>query len=173
MDMLRKQTSVKAEALFREAEQCEEKGDFGTAFNRLMAAAKLGDPASYLNLGNYYASGTGTAKDLKKAAYWYKKAYQNGFSSGALNLAIDRRNEGNLRSAIVWFKKAIEMNSGDACIELAKIYGARKGGQRAAAQLLRRALQMTKDEISDDARKKAEPLLETAQTRFRVNDDLG
>jgi len=161
MDILKNPTPKKAEVLFREAEQCEEKGDFGTAFNRLVAAAKLGDPLSYLNLGNYHASGTGTAKDLKKAAYWYKKAYQSGLSSGALNLAIDRRNEGNLRSAIVWFKKAIEMNSGDACIELAEIYGARKGGQRAAAQLLRRALQLTKDGISDDARKKAQSLLKT------------
>lgn len=148
-----------AEDLFREAEQHEEKGDFRGAFNCLLAAAELGHHMSQLNLGNFYASGTGVRRDLAKAAHWYKKAYKNGNNDGALNLAIDRRNEGNLRSAVVWFKKAIAMNSGEACIELAKMYGARKGGQRAAANLLRRALRMSRDNISELAREKAKSLL--------------
>lgn len=147
------------EDLFLEAEQHEEKGDFRAAFKRLLAAAQLGHGMSQLNLGNFYASGTGVRKDLEKAAHWYKKAYKNGDNDGALNLAIDRRNQGNLRSAVAWFKKAIAMNSGDACIELAKIYGARRGGQKAATDLLKRALRMSRDNISDDAKEKAESLL--------------
>ena len=148
-----------AEDLFREAEQHEEKGDFRGAFKRLLAAAQLGHHMSQLNLGNFYASGTGVRRDLARAAHWYKKAYKNGNNDGALNLAIDRRNEGNLRSAVVWFKKAIAMNSGEACIELARIYGARKSGQRAAANLLRRALRTSRDNIGELAREKAESLL--------------
>jgi TPR repeat protein len=160
-----------AEGLFREAEQHEEKGDFRGAFKCLLAAAQLGHHMSQLNLGNFYASGTGVRRDLAKAAHWYKKAYKNGNNDGALNLAIDRRNEGNLRSAVVWFKKAIAMNSGDACIELARIYGARTGGQKAAIELLRRALRMSRDNISETAKEEAEYLLEAmskkqdAQTR--------
>jgi uncharacterized protein len=149
------------EDLFREAEQHEEKGDFRGAFKRLLAAAQLGHHMSQLNLGNFYASGTGVRKDLGKAAHWYKKAYKNGNNDGALNLAIDRRNQGNSRSAVFWFRKAIAMNSGEACIELAKIYSARKGGQKAAANLLKKALRMSRDNISDDARDEAESLLET------------
>jgi len=150
-----------ADGLFLEAEKYEERCDYKSAFNCLLAAAQLGHHMSQINLGNFYASGTGVKKNLEKAAFWYKKAYKNGDNDGALNLAIDRRNGGNLRSAVVWFKKAIAMNSGDACIELAKIYGARRGGQKAAASLLRRALRMSRDHISDDARDKAASLLRT------------
>lgn len=148
-----------AEGLFREAEQHEEKGDFRGAFKCLLAAAQLGHHMSQLNLGNFYASGTGVKRDLAKAAHWYKKAYKNGNNDGALNLAIDKRNGGNIRSAVIWFKKAVAMNSGEACIELAKIYKARKGGQKTAADLLRRALRMSRDNISEAGKEEAESLL--------------
>ncbi|HKO05685.1 MAG TPA: hypothetical protein VJW51_13095 [Candidatus Acidoferrales bacterium] len=157
-----------AESLFLEAEQSEERGDFRNAFKCLLAAARLGDRGSQLNLGNFYAAGTGVRRNLDKAAYWYKKAYKNGERCGALNLAIDRRNQGNVRSAVVWFKKAIMMNDGDACIALAKIYNARKGGQKAAADLLRRALRMSRDDISEAAKEEAGLLLkETAKMHKR------
>jgi TPR repeat protein len=149
-----------AERLFLEAEQYEEEGGFKNAFNCLLAAAQLGHHMSQLNLGNFYASGRGARKSREKAAHWYKKAYKNGNNDGALNLAIDRRNEGNIRSAVVWFKKAIAMNSGPACIELAKIYKARKGGQKTAANLLRRALRMSRDNISELGKEEAESLLQ-------------
>ena len=147
------------ERLFREAELREEAGDFRTAFRLLSAAAQLGHVGGQLNLGNFYAWGRGARKNLEKAAYWYKKAYKNGYSDGALNLAIDRRNQGDIRSAVIWFKKAIAMNNGDACIALAKINNTRKGGQRAATRLLRRALRMSRDDISDAAKEEAESLL--------------
>ncbi len=147
------------ETLFLEAEQYEERGDLRNAFKCLLAAAQLGDGGSQLNLGNFYASGKGVRRNLDKAAYWYKKAYKNGYNDGALNLAIDRRNKGNVRSAVIWFKKAIAANHGEACIALAKIYNARKGGQKAAADLLRRALRMSRDNISDDSKEEAKSLL--------------
>jgi TPR repeat protein len=147
------------ESLFNEADKCEEMGDLRGAFKRFLTAAELGHAMSQVSLGNFYASGKAVRRDLEKAAHWYKKAYNNGYRDGALNLAIDRRNQGNLRSAVVWFKKAIAMNSGDACIELAQIYGARKGGQKAAANLLKRALRMSRDDISEDTKEKAESLL--------------
>ena len=148
-----------AEKLFLEAEQFEEKGDLRSAFERLLAGARLGDTGSQLNLGNFYASGMGTRKSLKSAAYWYKKAYKGGYSTAALNLAIDRRNAGNTRSAIIWFKKAIAMGDGEACIALAKIYNARKGGPKTAAGLLKRALRLNRDCISEAGREEAESLL--------------
>jgi TPR repeat protein len=148
-----------AEQLFLKAEQFEEKNDLRNAFKCLLAGAQLGDTGSQLNLGNFYASGKGTRKSLEKAAYWYKEAYNNGYSTAALNLAIDRRNQGNVRSAVVWFKKAIAMGDGEACIALAKIYKSRKGGQKAAAGLLKRALRLNRDCISEAGREEAESLL--------------
>jgi TPR repeat protein len=159
MTFARRDKSLDPESLFLQAERYEEKGDFKNAFKCLLAAAQLGDAGSQLNLGNFYAWGRGVRKNLEKASHWCKKAYQNGVNDGALNLAIDRRNEGNIRSAVIWFRKAIAMNSGPACIALAKIYNARKGGQKAAEDLLRRALRLSRDDISQAAREEAESLL--------------
>jgi TPR repeat protein len=159
-----------ADRLFREAELHEEKGDLRAAFYCLLSAAQLGHPMSQVNLGNFYASGTGVRKNLAKAAHWYKKAYKNGNSDGALNLAIDKKNEGNVRSAVTWFKKAIAMNCGDACIELAKIYKTQKRGQKTAVGLLRRAVKMSKNEISDDAKERAESLLKDYKHMREASD---
>ena len=51
------------------------------------------------------------------AAYWYRQAYENGDGTGAFNLAIDKRDEGNFRAAVSWFKKAIAVNYCEACID--------------------------------------------------------
>lgn len=52
------------------------------------------------------------------------------------------------------------MNNGDSLIELAKIYKARRGGQKSASELLKRALQLGRENISDAERKEAKCLLE-------------
>jgi TPR repeat protein len=151
--------TLHAKHLFLEAEQYDEAGKFRKAFTRLLAGAKLGDAGSQLNLGNFYASGKGVRKNLEKAAYWYKKAYRNGESSAAHNLAIDLKKKGSLRAAVIWFKKAIAMNDGESCVALAKIYSARRGCRKAAKELLGRALKMTRYEISEDSKDEAESLL--------------
>jgi len=155
MDSKRNKIS-ETDKLLREAELHEEEGNFRAAFECLLAGANLGDSSCQVNLGNFYATGNGVRKNLKKAAYWYKKAYKNGSSCGALNLAIDRRNEGDVRSATIWFKKAIAMNDGQACIQLAKMYKNRKGGQKTAMDLLRQAQRL---EISEASEEEAEALL--------------
>jgi TPR repeat protein len=147
------------EKLFSMAERYEERGEFKKAFECLLAAARSGHTGCQVSLGNFYAWGKGVRKNLDKAAHWYKKAYENGDSSGAFNLAIGMKNEGRVRSAIVWFKKAIAMNDGDARISLAKIFIDQKGGQKTATALLKPALRMSRENISDDAKIQAESLL--------------
>jgi TPR repeat protein len=159
MTLVRRTKTPDPEKLFLEAERREASGDFRNAFKSLLAGARLGHSGCQVNLGNFYASGKGTRKSLQKAAHWYKQAYKNGDRCAASNLAIDRRNAGNIRSAVIWFKKAIALNDGDACIPLAKIYKARKGGQKAAVALLRQALQMNRNCISESGREEAELLL--------------
>ena len=154
-----KDAMIKGEHLFLQAEHYEEAGDFKRAFWCLLRGAQLGHAMSQVNLGNYYSSGRGIRRNLEQAAHWYKRAYKNGYRDGALNLAIDRKKAGNSRSAVTWFKKAIALNSGDACIELAKMYSERNYGKEAASELLRQALRMGRDNISQDGREKAESLL--------------
>jgi TPR repeat protein len=147
------------ESLFNEALRYEEKREFRKAFECLLAAARLGHTGSQISVANFYAWGRGVRKNPDKATYWYKQAYKNGDSTGALNLAIDMRNHRKVRSAVIWFNKAVAMNDGDALIPLAKIYIDRKGGQKTATDLLRRARQMSRENISDDAKEQAESLL--------------
>jgi len=57
-----------------------------------------------------------------------------------LNLAVDKRQSGNLSAAIRWLKKAIALGDGSACFELAKIYEARPHGNKLAAEFFRQAV---------------------------------
>lgn len=153
-----------SKALFRQAELCEEDGSFRQAFRYLLKGAQLNHVMSQVNVGNYYSSGKGVTRDLNKAAYWYKRAYQNGDSDGALNLAIDQRNQGRLRSAVLWFKRAAAMKNGDAFIELAKLYGSSRKNKPVAMNLLLAALRLDSSHISDEARESAERLVKSLRS---------
>jgi TPR repeat protein len=159
MTAQRRDTLIDPQKLFIEAEQHEEKGDFKNAFRCFLKAAQLGDSSCQVNVGNLYADGKGVKKDFKKAAYWYKMAIKNGERCGATNLAIEYRKAHRLRAAVIWFKKAIEMSDGEACVELAKIYRNRKGGQAIAIGLLRQALLMSRRDITEYGIEEAESLL--------------
>lgn len=148
------------EELFRDAELKEERGDLCGALRSLLAAAKLGELLSPLNVGNFYAAGRGVGKNPKEAARWYKRAYREGNSAGALNLAVGLENQGNLRNAVVWLKRAIAMNDGDSHLRLARIYLKRRNGTKAAVDLLNRAISLSPTDISDEAREQAQELLE-------------
>src|SRR6185312_5061110 len=148
------------EALFDSADRYEEIRQFGKAFRCYRTAALLGDQWGQVNLGNYYAAGKGVKRSLQKAAYWYRKAYHGGLACGARNLAIDRKNQGNARSAVQWFRRAAAMGDGESYVELAKIYKARRGGRSAAEAHLRQALKLDEEQISEDAREQARALLD-------------
>ncbi len=75
------------------------------------------------------------------------------------NLAIDRKNDGNIRSAFVWFKKAWAMNDGEAAIELDKLYMTKCEGTNKAIELLKKTAVLNRAEISDEAKQEATILL--------------
>jgi TPR repeat protein len=144
-----------AEDLFLRAEWSEERGHLSEAFKFLLAAARLGDASSQLNLANFYSEGKGVPKSLAQAAKWYKVAYRNGNRSTALNLALDLEKQGHTRAAIAWLKRAVVLNDGDACVALAKLYK----NKRIQIELLRKAMLMSSDDITQDARSEAQELL--------------
>ena len=146
-------------ALFVEAERAEERGDLKSANKLLLAAAQLGHTSSQVSIGNSYSSGRGIGRSPQRAAYWYRRAYRAGDESGALNLAIDKLKAGQRRTAILWLKRAIELGSGEAALELAKVYAAMRGGEPKAIDLLRTTQRMRRLEISDQAREDAASLL--------------
>lgn len=157
--MTRQHTYLEADDLFVNAERAEDRGDLKSANRFLLEAAKLGHTGAQVALGNSYSSGQGITKSLKKAAYWYRRAYAGGDESGALNLAIDKLKAGNRRAAIVWLKKAIELHSGEAALELAKLYADSHGRKAKALTLLEATQRMGPAEISEQAKEDAAELL--------------
>jgi TPR repeat protein len=159
-----KPTKIQIDALFTAADYLEESGELRAAFQCLLAAAEAGDEGSQLNLGNYYSDGTGVRKDLKKAAHWYRKAYNNQSrgvrcSSAAVNLGINFRNSGDLKTAISWFERARKLQDGSACLELARIHSARKGGRRKAMVLLHEVIELDGNFSTDADKEAAEAML--------------
>lgn len=145
--------------LFLKAETAEERGDLKSVNELLLAAAQLGHSGAQVSIGNNYSSGRGIGRSSQKAAYWYRRAYRAGDESGALNLAIDKLKAGDRRSAILWLKRAIQLRSGEAALELAKVYVDMRGGKPKAIDLLRMIWRMRPSEISDQAREDAASLL--------------
>lgn len=154
---------VKKEAdwLFREAEAKQESRDNKGAFQCLLRGAKLGDTSCMVNLGNFYAAGTGTRKDHREARLWYRRAWVLGDVCGANNLAVEYRLQGNYRAAAFWFRRAVARNDGDACVELAKMLRARRARRSTVVNLLQKAT--ASDWISEAGREEAADLLRAFQ----------
>jgi len=157
---IRKDHQDEANRLFSEAEHREEAGDRRGAFVCLLKAAKLGDPSCMVNLGNCYAAGSGTRKNLKEAARWYRAAYRRGHGSGANNLAVDLRNQGDIRGAIAWFERAIavDWDPNPARLELAKTFLQTRNGGTKAAEVLNKVIASRKGYEED--REEAKALLQ-------------
>lgn len=153
------QTEAEAEALFVESERLRDREAFDEANVVLLKAANLGHTGAQVTLGNHFSDGLGVIKSDEKAAYWYKRAYREGAPSGAINLAIDKLGSQNTRGAIFWFEKARLLGSGDATLELAKIFLGKKNGKKKAIRLLEITQQMKFSEISDESKDEARRLL--------------
>jgi TPR repeat protein len=138
------------DALFIAAEYFESCGEPRKAFECLLAGAMAGDQSCQMNLGNFFADGTGVRRDPGKAAYWYQRAYHNVArhgvrSSGAAhNYALDLYRAGKIRRAISWFEKARALKDGSAMVWLARIEVERHGvkGHAKAARLLKQVLKL-------------------------------
>lgn len=147
-----------SENIFIEAERYEEVGEFKSAYICLLAAATLGNTGAQINLGNCYWNGRGVSKDLAKAEWWFKKAYKSGERVGAFNLALLLKSRRKKRAAIIWFKKAIALDDGSACLGLAKIYIGKNQFKR-ATDLLQKARTMNPVDLSEEEREEVTSLL--------------
>jgi len=76
------------DAIFDLGKNAENNKEYETALNYYEQAANKNHAASQTNLGLMYQNAVGIPKDVQKAEYWYKKAYENGDILGQRNLAI-------------------------------------------------------------------------------------
>ena len=75
-----------AYADFQDGVNAADKGDWKTVFKEWQPLADQGNASAQYNLGVRYAKGRGVLKDMTKAKYWIKKAYE-GNDTAASNLA--------------------------------------------------------------------------------------
>jgi uncharacterized protein len=103
-------------------------------------AAEHGSGPAQNNLGILLGNGNGVRKNVEEALSWLRKAFRAGDPCAGQNIAITHRENGDLKAAVRWFRKAAEEGDGDALIQLGVHYywgrGVRKN-PRAALQCFR------------------------------------
>jgi TPR repeat protein len=127
-------------ALFDEANERLDAGDFRRAFVLFKAAVRKGYPSALNNLGYAYDLGLGTPKNEKRAMFWYKKAVRRGDICAYTNIGTIYRDHQKFALARTWFLKAYKRGDGDAALEIGKLYLRNRRGLRQAERYLRLAL---------------------------------
>ncbi len=96
----------------------------------LRRAAERGSGPAQNNLGVLLSNGNGVRKNVEEALLWLKKAFRAGDTCAAQNIAITYRENGDLKTAFKWFRRAAEAADGDALIQLGIHYYWGKGVRR-------------------------------------------
>lgn len=102
------------------------RGHTEEAFGEFLWCATRGDPDGAYMLGWVYAHGTGTARDMSKAIYWYDRAGRV-VASAAYNLALLYRSGAtgggvDARLARRWFRRAALLGLPDAWARYGELY---------------------------------------------------
>jgi TPR repeat protein len=105
----------------------EDKDDFRGAIEAYRKAAKDGDTASQLNLGNLLDDKIKPARPTE-AVYWYKRAIRKGYWPAASSLAGHYRNLGQTRWQLHWLKVAAKLGDSDAPKQMRQLERARRRG---------------------------------------------
>ncbi|WP_053951209.1 tetratricopeptide repeat protein [Candidatus Thioglobus autotrophicus] len=108
------------------------KGNYNTAFKEFKHLAEQGNIGAQTNLGMMYEHGTGTPKDYKQAAYWYRMSAKQGGAAAQDSLGVMYANgQGvpkNDKQAVEWFKKSAEQGFANAQHHLGVMYESGGGG---------------------------------------------
>jgi len=117
--------------------------DRKAGFRFLLCAAESGNTLAEFSLGLAHDLGWGTLQDWREALRWYSRAYRKGYDSAANNIATIYRDRGSLRLAFEWYRRAMDLGEGGACVDVGYYlhHGIRVKRDLARAQnLYRRAI---------------------------------
>ena len=102
---------------------------------KLNNLAKRGDTLAQSSLGDYYYKGIGVDKDYDQAAYWYRKAAEQGNKEAQFGLGICCYISHDYRQAVDWFRQAAKQGEANAQYHLGFCYqfgtGVDKNNQKA------------------------------------------
>jgi TPR repeat protein len=102
---------------WREGCELEERGLIPEALRAYTVAARLGSSSAQVNLGNILDDVVKPSR-TSEAKAWYKRAVKRGNPSGAWNLAMHYRNNGNPRWYRYWLRVAADLGDEDAANEM-------------------------------------------------------
>jgi TPR repeat protein len=150
---------MKLHHLFVEANDKWDAGDLHGAFELLSAAASEGDAPSQSTLGYFYDAGVGVQRDPDLAMLWYRRAARQKDICATSNIAVCYRDQGDMRKARGWFRKALSLGDMDAALELGKLLllGRTRDSVARAKKYL--AMAMTAELITEAGREEAKTLM--------------
>jgi len=165
---MKTERALLAERLLTQGCRLAEEGRYNEARRLFLRAARLGDTAAMVNLGNLYDEGLGGPRSLQRALSWYRRAAAKRNSSGAANVGAIYRREGAFRTALAWFKKAVRLGDlDDALLDVAGLYAGPLRNPRAARVAASR-LVLTRDTVAPHSRAEARKLLALLRTKRRA-----
>lgn len=99
-----------------------EKGNYAVAYECFYALAVDEDASSQLNIANMFLHGVGTAKNVKKAYEWYKKAADNHDSEAQYIYGRYCIEQGKEKEGIEYLAQSGDGGYTDAVYELAGFF---------------------------------------------------
>lgn len=118
-----KNNQERSRQLLELACEANAEGDLKKEVRLLKKSAALGSSEAKVNLGNLYSEGRGVELSPSLAKDLYRSAFKSGCVYGATALGVQYKNEGKLRLAALWLKKAASMGEDWAQDALAEISG--------------------------------------------------
>jgi TPR repeat protein len=163
--VLREQAALSAgDLLYMEADLLDERGQYTEALPLLLKGAKAGDTSCQILLGNYLSDGRkGIPVDRKRAIYWYMRAYKQGSSAAASNLAMTYRKQGDVDEALRWYELGVKSGDNEAHIPLAKIWLHEHGNRSKAIKHLKAVFSGNPKDVSELGRDEARTMLRRLQ----------
>ncbi len=156
------------ELLYMEADLLDDRGRYTEALPLLLKGAKAGNTSCQILLGNYLSDGRkGIAVDHRRAINWYKEAYKQGSSTGASNLAMHYRKQGDLDEAYRWYGLAVKSGDNEAHLALAKIWLHDRDNKEKAIKHLEAVFQGNPCDVSELGRDEARVMLRRLRSAHR------
>jgi TPR repeat protein len=100
-----------------------QKKDFKTSFKQILYSAQMGYAEAQYTIGNFFANGIGTKKDLEKTIFWLERAAAKGHAKAAFGLGQAYAQKGRPKeSSKIFYQlgqralRAGDMKSVEICI---------------------------------------------------------
>lgn len=99
--------------------------------------AENGYATAQHKLGSYYESGYKIKQSYERAAYWYKKAFDNGALEALISLANIKEVVQDYEEAMSLYCEAAGLGNEDAKYKIAKLYAVGKGVEKSDTEVIR------------------------------------